>query len=124
MFAVLWISRTLPGIDAADKQAEADPPGVDALNVIIESNPICEFWRCFGAHRRQGQRWNHTPAWRIYRAMGLNQGRRTKKRLSDREAKPQEVPVQMNHTWLFCFMTDALGCGRRLRTLNIINEGT
>ena len=56
--------------------------------------------------------------------MGLNQKRRTKKRLPDRERQPLEVPAQMNHTWSFDFMSDALYSGRRFRCLNIIDEGT
>ena len=56
--------------------------------------------------------------------MGLNQKRRTKKRLPDREPQPLEVPAEMNHTWSFDFMSDALYSGRRFRCLNIIDEGT
>jgi len=56
--------------------------------------------------------------------MGLNQKRRTKKRLPDRPRQPLEVPAQMNHTWSFDFMSDALYCGRRFRVLNVIDEGT
>jgi putative transposase len=56
--------------------------------------------------------------------MGLNQKRRTKKRLPDRPRQPLEVPAEINHTWSFDFMSDSLYCGRRFRVLNVIDEGT
>ena len=56
--------------------------------------------------------------------MGLNQKRRTKKRLPDRPRQPLEVPAQMNHTWSLDFMSDGLYCGRRFRVLNVIDEST
>jgi putative transposase len=55
---------------------------------------------------------------------GLNQKRRTKKRLPERPRQPLGVPAAINYIWSFDFMSDALYSGRRFRVLNIINEGT
>jgi putative transposase len=60
----------------------------------------------------------------VLRNVGLNQKRRTKKRLPDRPRQPLEVPAEMTHTWSFDFMSDWLYCGRRFRELNVIDEGT
>ena len=110
--------------DAAEKQAQVDAPVIDALNDIIEDHGRWGFWKCFDTLRNRGHRWHHKRVRRVYRAMGLNQKRRTKKRLPDREPQPLEVPGEMNHTGSFDFMSDALHCGRRFRCLNIIDEGT
>lgn len=55
--------------------------------------------------------------------MRLNQKRRTKRRLPDRERHPLNVPAEVNNTWSFDFMSDSLYSGRRFRVLNIIDEG-
>ena len=55
--------------------------------------------------------------------MGLNQNRRTKKRLPGREPQPLELPAEMNYTGAFDFTSDAMRCGCRFRCLNIIDNG-
>jgi putative transposase len=56
--------------------------------------------------------------------MNLNQKRRTKKRLPEREPAPLLVPAEQNYSWSFDFMSDALYNGVRFRVLNILDEGT
>lgn len=55
--------------------------------------------------------------------MNLNQKRRTKKRLPERDPAPLVVPAVANYSWSFDFMSDALYSGTRFRVLNIIDEG-
>ena len=110
--------------DRAEQRAKGDEPIIDAINALLEKNPRWGFWNCFGSLRHRGHEWNHKRVWRVYCAMGLNQKRRTKKRLPDRLRQPLEVPAEMNHTWSFDFMSDSLYCGRRFRVLNLIDEGT
>ena len=54
--------------------------------------------------------------------MKLNQKRRAKRRLPPRERQPLSVPGQPNEVWSADFMSDALYCGRRFRTFNIIDD--
>lgn len=54
--------------------------------------------------------------------MGLNLPRRTKKRLPDRPPQPLDLATEPNRCWALDFMHDALYCGRRFRTLNVIDE--
>ena len=70
-----------------------------------------------------GRKWNHKRVWRVYKSMGLNQKRRTKKRLPVREPASLDVPAEVNDTWSFDFMSDTLYSGMRFRVLNIIDEG-
>ena len=66
---------------------------------------------------------NHKRLWRIYRAAGLQVGRRpAKRRLPERVQRPLEVPARPNHCWSLDFVSDALTDGRRFRTLNVVED--
>ena len=54
--------------------------------------------------------------------MGLNLPRRAKKRLPQRLRQPLDRATTLNRCWALDFMHDALYCGRRFRTLNVIDE--
>ena len=41
-----------------------------------------------------------------------------------RQVQPLEVIEQPNHQWALDFMHDTLYCGKRYRTLNVLDEGT
>lgn len=45
-----------------------------------------------------------------------------KKRLPERVKRPLEVPAQPNVCWSLDFLSDALTAGRRLRTLNVVED--
>ncbi|SEO84057.1 putative transposase [Aquisalimonas asiatica] len=54
--------------------------------------------------------------------MGLNHKRRMKKHLPKRERQELFVPRSPNEVWSADFMADALYCGRRFRTFNVIDD--
>ena len=72
--------------------------------------------------RNQGYAWNHKRVWRIYKEMGLNLPRRTKKRIPKMPKVPLIAPTQSNTMWALDFMYDTLHYGRPFRTLNVIDE--
>jgi putative transposase len=72
--------------------------------------------------RLSGRSWNHKRVLRVYRQMGLNLPRRTKRRLPLRERQSMEVPAAVNAVWSLDFMSDTLYHGRRFRTLNVLDE--
>jgi putative transposase len=72
--------------------------------------------------RRRGYPWNHKRVYRIYCALNLNIRRRSKKRLPSRNPEPLSVPESINQCWSADFMSDALWCGRRFRTFNLIDD--
>ena len=90
----------------------------------MKQSPQSGFWKCFGRIRRQGHSWNHKRVYRVYCLMGLNMPRRQKRALPKRIAQPLKVVAQANHQWALDFMSDSLYCGRRFRTLNIVDEST
>lgn len=103
---------------------EADAAVIDLLNGQIKKSPRAGFWKCYKRIRRQGFEFNHKRVYRIYCRMGLNLRRRTKRVLPKRLAQPLEVIMKADHQWALDFMHDSLYCGKRFRTLNIIDEGT
>jgi putative transposase len=72
--------------------------------------------------RRQGIPWNHKRVERVYKLMGLNKKKRTRKRIPARVKQPLIIPSAPNQTWSMDFMADSLVNGRRFRVLNIIDD--
>ena len=103
--------------------SERDAAVIEALQQLVEKHPRAGFWKYFDRMRRQGHRWNHKRVLRVYRELRLNLPRRTKRRLPGRLRQSLEAPAQLNHTWAVDFMSDALYGGRKIRTLNVIDEG-
>src|ERR1044072_936921 len=119
--AALQISRTAwyqhpQGSDHQDQEL------IEALNRTVEKHPRWGFWKCYDDLRRKGYVWNHKRVWRVYRKLKLNLPRRTKRRIQ-RERVPLEITAAVNHSWSLDFMQDVLYCGKRFRTLNVIDEG-
>ncbi|MEM9080714.1 MAG: IS3 family transposase [Verrucomicrobiota bacterium] len=102
---------------------QADKEVVEALNQLVCRHGRWGFWKCFHWLRQQGHPWNHKRVWRVYKSMGLNLPRRTKRRLPARVKQPLEAPAVAGRQWSMDFMHDTLYHGKRFRTLNIIDEG-
>jgi len=96
---------------------------IEALQAIVEEHNRWGFWKCYGRLRLSGHEWNHKRVLRVYRELGLNLRRKTKKRVPTRDPLPMAVPSISNVIWSLDFMHDALYIGRRFRTLNVLDEG-
>jgi putative transposase len=120
--AAVGLSRTAY-YRAPDRDRKRDEPVIDALNAVVEAHHRWGFWKCYDRLRLDGYPWNHKRVWRVYRQMGLNLPRRTKKRVPVREPQTLEIPAEPNAIWALDFMSDTLYHGRRFRTLNILDEG-
>ncbi|MFM2481536.1 transposase [Celerinatantimonas sp. YJH-8] len=59
-----------------------------------------------------------------YGGMDASELRQVKRVLPKRMAHPLHVEARANHQWVLDFMHDGLSCGKRFRTLNIVDEGT
>ena len=101
---------------------EKDRPVMDALNQVVGKHGRWGFGLCFAYLRNQDHAWNHKRVWRIYKQMGLNLPRRTKKRLPRIIKEPLIAPQEPNTMWALDFMYDTLYYGRSFRTLNVIDE--
>lgn len=103
---------------------EKDKIVIDAIQTVLAKSPQAGFWKCYFRLRFQGYLFNHKRVYRVYCRLGLNLKRRIKKVLPKREKRPLKIENVPNIQWALDFMHDSLYCGKRFRTLNIIDEGT
>ena len=99
-----------------------DAEVIDALNELVDVHPRWGVWKYIARLQALGHSWNHKRIYRIYRQLGLNQPRRTKRRVPTRPSIPVFVPEAPNEVWSADFMSDALSHGTRFRTFNIIDD--
>ena len=107
-----------PPLDWTVRDAEV----IAALANLVEERPSRGFWKCRKRLRRTHPQWNHKRIYRVYKAMHLNLRRRARRRLPKRERAALYVPRLPDSVWSADFMADALNCGRRLRTFNVIDD--
>jgi putative transposase len=99
-----------------------DADVIAALNELVEAHPRWGVWKYIARLRALGHPWNHKRIYRIYRQLGLNHPRRTKRRLPTRPSIPVFVPEGPSEVWAADFMSDALYHGTRFRTFNILDD--
>ncbi|HCI6751867.1 TPA: IS3 family transposase [Klebsiella quasipneumoniae subsp. quasipneumoniae] len=116
---ILSLSRT---VFRYQPDTQRDEPVIMALTVAAERYPRYGFKKLFQVLRRQGKSWNHKRVHRIYCLLKLNFRRKGKQRLPVRNPVPLVTPEAMNQSWSIDFMHDALVCGRRLRTFNVVDD--
>jgi len=92
------------------------------LQAVAERYPRYDFPKLFQVLRRQGHPWNHKRIHRIYCLLKLNFRRKGKQRLPVRNPSPLATPEALNQSWSVDFMHDALVCGRRFRTFNVVDD--
>lgn len=99
-----------------------DAEVIAALAKLVENRPARGFWQCRRLLRRDHRPWNHKRIYRVYKLMKLNLRRRAKRRLPKRERVCLYVPRLPDTVWSADFMSDALACGRRFRTFNVVDD--
>jgi putative transposase len=68
---------------------------------------------------RHGLKDNHKRIGRIYREMGLQIGKRVRKKMKSQRVLLLEVPKRPNELWAMDFVQDTLATGRRFRVLTV-----
>jgi putative transposase len=95
---------------------------IQVLTGVAERYPRYGFKKLFQVLRRRGHVWNHKRVHRIYCLLKLNFRRKGKQRLPVRNPAPLATPEALNQSWSIDFMHDALTCGRRFRTFNVVDD--
>jgi putative transposase len=95
---------------------------ITKLQELSEKKPMEGQDKFYNRIRNEGIKWNHKRVSRVYRLMGLNKRRRTRKRIPARVKLPLFSPSVPNETWSMDFMQDRLVNGRKFRILNIIDD--
>jgi putative transposase len=107
------------------RRCEGDDVLITALQELAEAHPAYGFRKCYAMLRRQGMRDNHKRVYRVYRLLKLNLRRRKgKRRLPDRTRQPLVQQASVNQVWAMDFMSDSLACGAKVRTFNVMDEGS
>lgn len=95
---------------------------IERLNGLTEEFPRLGFWKYVDVLAARGYPWNHKRIHWVYCALGLNQPRRTKRRLPERDPIPLFVPQRPNQVWSADFVSDTLYRGSRFRLFNVIDD--
>ena len=101
-----------------------DTAVIDRLNELAEQLPTRGFDKYYDIIRLEGKEWGRRRVLRVYREMKLKLRRKHKRRLPARVREPLQQQQQANKSYSMDFMSDALGGGRRLRILNIMDDYT
>jgi putative transposase len=74
--------------------------------------------------RREGWNDNHKRVYRVYRELGLQVKRRSRKHAAKWRGEKPVVAQRPNQRWSLDFMSDQLADGRRFRLLNVVDDFT
>jgi putative transposase len=95
---------------------------IEALNAIVSRRGRWGFWKVLYPVAARWPLLEQKACASVYCDMGLNLPRRCKQRLPDRVRQPLDLASEPKRCRAWDFMHDALYCGRRFRTLNVIDE--
>ena len=101
---------------------ERDADVIEVLNELVARKPRWGFWKLHDRLRLDGRCINHKRLHRVYRELGLNLPRRTRRRVPARPRRPLIAAAALNQTWAVDFMSDVLYGRRWFRTFNVIDE--
>lgn len=110
--------RYQPKVSSTNQWLQARLPELAAWK------PRYGYRRLYLLVRREGQQVNHKRVYRVYTKLGLAVRRKKRNRVAQANRRPRVVPTQANEQWSMDFMSDVLADGRRLKTLNIVDDAT
>lgn len=96
----------------------------ERLQTLAAERPRVGYRRLHVLVRREGRRINHKRVYRLYQAAGLAIRRRARKRVARSRRQHPSIGLLPNTSWTLDFMSDALGWGRRIRVLTVLDSCT
>ena len=94
------------------------------LRELAAQRPRWGYRRLHVLLQREGYRLNHKLVFRLYRAEGLAERRRKRKRMTATLRVLPPPPTRPRQQWTMDFTQDSLSSGRQFRTLNVIDTFT
>ncbi len=113
------VSRSSYRYRAADRQ---DTQMREDLKAFARTRRRWGYRRLIVLLRREGYADNHKRIFRVYQEEGLQVPKRKKRKAALWRGERPEAPGQINERWSIDFVQDQLADGRRLRTLNIVDD--
>lgn len=104
------------------EKAKDDGPIREKFESLVEDHRRFGHPRLFVMMKRDMPGVNHKRTRRIYREMGLQIGRRKRKKLGSRGRLPATTASAPNEIWAIDFMFDYIESGRRLKVLTTVDE--
>lgn len=95
----------------------------ERLRELAREKPRYGYRRLHVLLRRSGEAVNHKRVHRVYREAGLSL-RRKKRKHCVRAGQPLRVCTAANQEWALDFAHDAVGCGRAIRVLSVMDGYT
>lgn len=95
----------------------------ERLQTLAILRPRWGYRRLHRLLRREGWTHNRKRTQRVYREEGLHVRRRKRKRVAVART-PLAVPTRANERWSMDFVSDALGDGRKFRSLTLVDDLT
>jgi len=92
------------------------------IRELARARPRFGYRRIWALLRREGWPVNHKKVYRIYTEEHLAVRRKKRKKLCTLPRQPLDLPDSTDERWSMDFMSDALADGRKLRTLNIVDD--
>ena len=96
----------------------------ERLHALAMERPRFGYRRLHVLLRREGHPINHKRVYRLYRDAGLALRRRARKRVARSRVQRPAIGQVPNASWTLDFMSDALGRGRRIRVLSVLDRCT
>jgi putative transposase len=91
------------------------------LKELAQERPRFGYRRLGVLLRREGHLVNLKRVLRLYREEGLKLRAKKRKRVASTQRVQPEATSGINQRWSMDFMSDTLSCGRRFRSLNIVD---
>lgn len=101
-----------------------DQPICERLFALAAERPRFGYRRLHVLLKREGHHINHKRVYRLYQAAGLTLQRRARKRVARSRVPYPSIDLRPNTSWTLDFMSDALGWGRRIRVLSVLDSCT
>lgn len=91
------------------------------LKELAQERPRFGYRRLHVMLLREGWRVNHKRVLRLYREEGLKLRPKKRKRVAAVQRVRPEPTAEVNELWVMDFVHDTLSCGRRFRSLNVMD---